>query len=518
MVSLEIVDGLIRASFASVADATTYTVIVYSDSEGTNALASQTIDAPGATGDIVGYTFQDNFGPGTYYIKVVPANDDLSVATCGLTSIVIPAPVVLACPIVTINQAYLDTGTVIVRRAKVSWTAVDMADYYIVKVYTDADHTILLQQSAPIVNPREWNFNGTVGNTYYFKLVPVSYDHGSNGNCDVVPFTITDVCPVLHITPASESIDIVLTYDSSMLWYDINLYTTPTGGTPFRSDIYTSTKSKVTLDGLTPSTNYYIQAIPRTSANVSVTDCDRIPVATPAAFNPDNIPGIWARFESNNGFSRSNSDGHWTDVSLSGNNVYADVDAANNVLPPVIYDNALNGFDVIGPDITNGKKAHLISQNNLPDNATSGMTILMVASQSLAAAPLNSLNGIYLASGTNVVIKRSGPSGIVSAKIRTTTSVSESNIQDDTFYTFKSAFDPTGNSQEISINGGSAGNHAVTDLGTYVPSPFEIFNGAAFGDNPGNCKIAEIIVIMRHLDSTEVNQVETYLKNKYNHF
>ena len=157
---------------------------------------------------------------------------------------------------------------------------------------------------------------------------------------------------------------------------------------------------------------------------------------------------------------------------------------------------------------------------NFPDLSAGG-TVFVVAKQSNVNGATNlDTGGVFIGSigAGNMEIKRGNISTGGLASIRAaidafffldTTAV----VADDTFITIRLRND--GISNYLSVND-AAEISGDSDGDGYVAAPLTVFKTAA--DPQGNKQIAEIIIYSRSLTTDELNYIEDYLQDKYDHF
>lgn len=232
--------------------------------------------------------------------------------------------------------------------------------------------------------------------------------------------------------------------------------------------------------------------------------CSQIPPAPPS---PSTIANLWLWLRGDMGVTGTTAVTGWADQSGNARNF-----TSESGKEPALQANALNGLAAVARGAIN---ASMLSAANFPDITTSGMTIFMVAKQNNAGSL--DANGAFMNAGAiqNIRIRRAGGLGSIEAGANTTTGaqVTLPGVAEDTFYTIRLRTDNT--NQSAALNNGTpvvAANSPVA----YTGAPIQLFaiSNSAFG----NKSFAEIILYNRALNSTEITNVENYLRNKYAHY
>lgn len=222
-------------------------------------------------------------------------------------------------------------------------------------------------------------------------------------------------------------------------------------------------------------------------------------------FLPTNISDLWAWWDAAQGVTGTTSVTQWNDLSGNGNTLTADSGEF-----PAVFNNAQNGKPAIG---RSGGNARLDAANLVPDLAVQGGTIFIVAKQ----INTSDTNGPFLFFGTtqSVNIRRGGAAadyirfGVTSQS--GATSNNRIGFPDNVFYSLRLRVDNV--NQYASIN---------NDTETSVPCVLGDYSGGTIlslfwsvGNVYGNKQICEVIFYDRDLNETEINEVETYLNDKY---
>jgi hypothetical protein len=221
-----------------------------------------------------------------------------------------------------------------------------------------------------------------------------------------------------------------------------------------------------------------------------------------SGFVPTEIANLWAWYDAAQLVTGTTAVTLWGD---SGGNALR---ALSTLFSPELETNAVNGLPAIRKPASSN--ALLTGSVAFPDNASTGMTIFMVASQDTESA-----NGIFLSVGTSldVAVFRTGSSNSYSAKMRSGGSIVQgTTMTNGTFYSMRISYEA--GTQYVALNNGTESFNSVT-VGSMGSEQLFLF-GSPSGTFYGNKKIAEIIIYTRKLSGAEVTQVETYLNDKYN--
>lgn len=150
----------------------------------------------------------------------------------------------------------------------------------------------------------------------------------------------------------------------------------------------------------------------------------------------------------------------------------------------------------------------MVTTDNVP---TGDVTIFILASQSIGSGSLVDTNGLLmLSSSSESNIARQSSSANLHSFGDAGMFVPAVN---GTFYTIR--YRVNGSNRFLSVNNGTEDTDTYTPAGT--PSVFHILNNSG-GTNPGNKSIAEILIYTRSLTTDEINDLELYFKEKYEHY
>jgi hypothetical protein len=229
---------------------------------------------------------------------------------------------------------------------------------------------------------------------------------------------------------------------------------------------------------------------------------------TPVPPLPNTISNLWLWLKSDVGVTGTAPVTAWADQSGNARNF-----TSESGKEPVVELNAVNGLPIVKRGSIN---ASMLSAANFPDITVSGITVFMLAKQSNAGG-LDS-TGTFITAGSiqNILIARNGGLGGLRAGANTTNAAridTTSGIAEDTFYTIRLVTNNT--IQRLAVNNGAevTANNAAQ---SYIGTPIQLF--ALSSSNYGNKGIAEIIIFNRVLNSTEIANMEAYLRNRYKHY
>jgi hypothetical protein len=162
------------------------------------------------------------------------------------------------------------------------------------------------------------------------------------------------------------------------------------------------------------------------------------------------------------------------------------------------------------PVITN-KVATAANMATVASLTDGDVTVFVVGSQDSTGSPLADFDGYFVYSNSGKAgIKRDGSNNTVAAE--ETSGIVSVAATNATFYTIRRMVE--GSVSSIALNDGTPDTGAIA--GPFAPSAVYAFTSDV-GDN-GYKRIAEIIIYTRALNSTEITDVETYLKDKYAHY
>lgn len=219
------------------------------------------------------------------------------------------------------------------------------------------------------------------------------------------------------------------------------------------------------------------------------------------------MANLWAWYKADAGVTGTTSVTAWADQSGSGNDL-----AAVSGFEPALLTGELNGL----PAVARGSiDARMNTAAVVPDLSTIGGTIFIVGKQAVSG----DVNAPYLSFGTSqsVNIRRQGATadanrfGVNSASGATNND--RAGVTDGTYHTLRLRVDNV--NQFASINNDAETSIACI-LGSFAGGTILelLYSSGTFGDKA----ICELIIFTRSLNSTELGQMEDYLRTKYSHY
>ena len=267
---------------------------------------------------------------------------------------------------------------------------------------------------------------------------------------------------------------------------------TSTSTTTVASSTSTST-STTTLSPTTTSTS--------TSTSTSTT--------TEPPFNPGSISNLWAWYKSDTEVE--------TDLGGEFILTWGDQSGNSNTLSTVSSNQPQLASDTVGTLNTQvvrkavAENAYLATAVNTPNISSTGVTIFAVAKTNSQVVT----NG-FLLKGSEIDCYVNSSGSIISRIGTNTPSFLSFGFSNNVYRTVR--IYASGTTQELVINNGGV-NSSTNVSYLYLPIPLRLFTqNGSFGADQGDASFAEILFYDRALTPTEITNVETYLKNKYNHY
>lgn len=228
-----------------------------------------------------------------------------------------------------------------------------------------------------------------------------------------------------------------------------------------------------------------------------------------APINPNDIAGLWAWYKGEVGVEGTTQVTAWQDQSLSNNDL---------ITESIYYPEAVS--DIVGTlNTTVIKKvnystlANMRTIANFSNISSTGCTVFIVAK--VLSSP-GSLNYVFKTSDLEMYINNT-PTINSKLGVNTPTTLS-SPITLDNYYTFRMG--GYLNNQYLSVNNSTPETSADAAY-FFLNRPFRIFAQGGPYPTPseqGDLAFAEIIVYNEVLSPSQVEGVENYLRNKYNHY
>jgi len=230
---------------------------------------------------------------------------------------------------------------------------------------------------------------------------------------------------------------------------------------------------------------------------------------TTTTINPGDIAGLWAWYKGDAGIIGTTEVTNWEDQSILGN----DLNTESTYYPEAVSDTVGTLNTTVIKKVDYATLANMKTVANLPNVSTTGVSIFVVGKVISSPGALNYMfktdNGeIY----TNTTPSVNGKVGL------NTPTTLNLPITLGTYYTFRLEGDLI--DQYLSLNNGAPVTSNNADY-LFLGRPFRIFSQNGPYPTPtdqGDIAFAEIIVYNTALTPIETLGIETYLKNKYNHY
>jgi hypothetical protein len=257
---------------------------------------------------------------------------------------------------------------------------------------------------------------------------------------------------------------------------------------------------------LTPTTTTTSSSSTSTTTSTS-SSSSTTTTTTIAPINPDDIAGLWAWYKGDVGIVGTSQVTAWEDQSGLTNDLLTNL----TYYPEAVSDTVGTLPTTVIKKVNYATLANMSTAANFPNTSATGVTLFVVGKVITSPGALN-----YIIKAPNTELySNSAPS--MNSKIGQGSALNQ-GISLNTYYTFRNNTDLI--DQYFSINGNVPLNEALIPP-FYIASPFRIFsqNGPVpLLSEQGDMAYAEIIIYNTVLTPTEINDVELYLKNKYNHY
>ena len=224
------------------------------------------------------------------------------------------------------------------------------------------------------------------------------------------------------------------------------------------------------------------------------------------AFSPDDISDLvgWFDADAITGLSDGNGISQWDDESGNGNHA----EQSTSSEQPTYETNELNSKPIVRFTSSSSQAF------DLPDSiisTDSSFHIFIVASCNDWDSTLQTLMGLGVANGDSTIIYSVGDQG-VSFDHGDDAYITSSALSDSTFYIISCGYDNSSNTLEGFVDGVSQGTDTDAGTGTQTSNSIGSYRRTLwFWDGD----IAEVIMYEKALNSTERQNVETYLEDKW---
>jgi hypothetical protein len=231
--------------------------------------------------------------------------------------------------------------------------------------------------------------------------------------------------------------------------------------------------------------------------------------------NPKSIPNLWAWWESDAGVTLAGSNvTGWADQSGNGN----DLVVSSGRFAAILTENVINSYPALLSNTSGGNYTRYETLSNFPNCNLSGLTVFIVG----RSGSSNDSSGSFISyagignDGDAPRIYRLGGNphfliGVYNDDSGSGASIS--GVASNTFHSIR-LVDSVG-ANELTLNNSQSISENKTPLNTYQAYPLFVFGGGSSQSNKG---IAQIIIYTRNLSESEIENVETFLRNKYNHY
>ena len=246
-----------------------------------------------------------------------------------------------------------------------------------------------------------------------------------------------------------------------------------------------------------------------TTSSSSTSTSTSTTTTTTTTINPGDIVGLWAWYKGDVGVIGTTEVTNWEDQSILGN----DLNTESTYFPEAASDvvGTLNATVIKKVDYST--LANMRTVANFPDISSTGVSIFIVGKVISSPEPL-----CFVVKAADIqMFTNSTPSINGRVGVNTLTTLT-SSIALGTYYTFRLEGDL--NNQSLAINNNTPVTSNDADYFS-LNIPFRIFAQTGPYPSPteqGDVAFAEIIVYNTALTPTETLGIETYLKNKYNHY
>ena len=283
--------------------------------------------------------------------------------------------------------------------------------------------------------------------------------------------------------------------------------TLPITTTTSTSSTSSTTTTSTTLSPTTSTTSSSTSTSTSTSTTSSSTSTST--TTTTTTINPGDIAGLWAWYKGDTGIIGTTEVTNWEDQSILGN----DLNTESTYYPEAVSDTVGTLNTTVIKKVDYATLANMKTVANLPNVSTTGVSIFVVGKVISSPGALN-----YMFKTDNAEIyTNTTPSVNGKVGLNTPTTLNLP-ITLGTYYTFRLEGDLI--DQYLSLNNGAPVTSNNADY-LFLGRPFRIFSQSGPYPTPtdqGDIAFAEIIVYNTALTPTETLGIETYLKNKYNHY
>jgi uncharacterized protein (TIGR02145 family) len=228
---------------------------------------------------------------------------------------------------------------------------------------------------------------------------------------------------------------------------------------------------------------------------------------TLAPINPDDIAGLWAWYKGDVGVIGGAQVTTWTDQSILGNDLLTELTA----YPEAVTDTVGTLSTTVVKKVDFATLANMATAANFPNTNSTGSSMFVVCKVITSPGILQ-----YVVKAPNMELYTNttpAMNSVIGGGATLTQTVAYNQ-----YYTFRNGTDLI--NEYFSVN--NATPLTSPDVsGFYLARKFRIFaqNGpGTFPSEQGDVAFAEIIVYNTTLTPTEILGVETYLRNKYNHY
>ena len=269
----------------------------------------------------------------------------------------------------------------------------------------------------------------------------------------------------------------------------------------------TTTSTSTTIVPTTTTTTTTVE--PTTTTTSSSSTSTSTTTTTIAPINPGDIRELWGWYQGDVGVIGGAQVSNWQDQSILVNDLNTELTA----YPEAVTDTVGTLITTVIKKVDYATVANMRTTSNFPNIDTTGVSIFVVGKVISSPGALN-----YMFKTDNAEIyTNTTPS--VNGKVGTNTLTTLNlPITLGTYYTFRLNGYLT--DQYLSLNNGTSVTSNDADY-LLLNRPFRIFaqsGPSSFPSDQGDIAFAEIIVYTTLLTPTETLGVETYLRNKYNHY
>ena len=228
---------------------------------------------------------------------------------------------------------------------------------------------------------------------------------------------------------------------------------------------------------------------------------------TLAPINPDDIAGLWAWYKGDAGVIGGAQVTTWTDQSILGNDLLTELTA----YPEAVTDTVGTLSTTVVRKVNFATLANMATAADFPNTNSTGSTMFVVCKVITSPGILQ-----YVVKAPNIELY-TDTAPAMNSKIAGGATLTQT-VAYNQYYTFRNGTDLI--NEYFSVNNTTTLT-SPDAAGFYLARKFRIFaqNGpGTFPSEQGDVAFAEIIVYNTSLTPTEILGVETYLRNKYNHY